>query len=393
MRKQIKSLMLGNSLAQALQFGSILILSRIYEPSDFGFLAQVQSIAMIGAIWVTLQLHLTIPLQKTKEEAKQAIRIIEKIAFSLLLITIIPALIIGEEFAYAVILSLFLGLANTYNSYLVYGGQFGKLSGFYVVRAILIITLQISLSIIKIDNGLVVATLAGELFAAVYLRFKRVGRLSDGEVARIQIVNYIKTHRAFSLYGSIQETVSVAVFFAPLFIFSYKFGEEVSGQYAMANRLVWAPVILFVSSYSQVLFHKYAKYSQVGNVEVKLKKFEWFSLTAALIFAVLLYSFNQVTIFLIGEDWGLASLLIPINIVWGLMFYISTPYRVMIRVLRMQKIQMQADITSVILLTAVVLLLNFSPIELMLAVTVIASIQNMILAKKVNVELKRHEGP
>lgn len=392
MRQQIKSLMLGNGLAQALQFSSILILSRIYEPSDFGLLAQVQSVAMIGAIWVTLQLHLTIPLQKTIEEAKQAIRVIEKIAFSLFLIATFPALIVGDPLIYSVILSLFLGLANTYNGYLVYGGQFERLSSFYVVRAVLIIALQISLSILNMKNGLVVATLTGELFAAVYLRVKRVGGLDNGATSWSQVVSYIKNNSTFAIYGSMQETVSVAAFFLPLFLFSYRFGEDVGGQYAMASRLVWAPIILFVSSYAQVLFHKYAKYPQIGNVEIKLQRMEWVVLAVSLLLAMQLYLFNKITTFLIGEDWNLASLLIPLNIVWGLVFYISTPYRVMIRVLRIQKIQMQADFISLILLLVAVWIFNLSPIELMIAVVIIAIFQNMYLAKMVNLRLGRNEG-
>lgn len=378
MRKQIKSLMLGNGLAQALQFGSILILSRIYEPSDFGFLAQVQSIAMIGAIWVTLQLHLTIPLQKTIEEAKQAIKIIEKIAFSLLLITIIPALIIGEEFAYAVILSLFLGLANTYNSYLVYGGQFGKLSGFYVVRAILIITLQILLSILKIDNGLVVATLAGELFAAVYLRFKRVGSISNGVASWNQILNYIKNNKAFSIYGSIQETVSVVAFFTPLFMFSYKYGDDVGGQYAMANRLVWAPVVLLSSSFAQVYYHKIGRLDEIRRINIIGKEAKLLILVGLV---VALSTFFMVDLFhkLLGSDWRAASELLPIQLLWGLFFLASTPFRVVGRAIQMQRQQIMLDSVFIAIIIGVVMTVDIKPQMLMFSVAAAALVQHSLI--------------
>jgi len=383
MRQQVKKLMLGNGLAQALQFGSILILSRIYAPSDFGYLAQVQSIAMIGAIWITLQLHLTIPLQKTIEDAKHAIIIIEKISMIIFGMAIIPAAFFGDVFGYAIVLSLFLGMTNTYNGYLVYSGKFGDLSVFYIVRALLIIAMQISFSILDFKDGLIWGTLTGEIFSAIYLRKIRVGSLKDIGATYKHLLEYIKNNKAFSLYGSIQETISVGAFFVPLFLFTYKFGEDVGGQYAMANRLVWAPVILFVSSYAQVLFHVYGKSQNEKSIEIKFGRLEYLVLCISILLAVILYIFDEVSVFIIGEAWGLASLLIPINIIWGVIFFLSTPYRVMIRVRRRQVIQLKADVLSICMMMAIFIFLDLNPVVLMVFLVMIGVVQNIYLAKMV----------
>ena len=68
----VRRLMAGNGLAQALQFLSILLLSRLYAPDDFGLLAQVQSIATFAAIVATLQMHLVVPLSGDGEQARRA---------------------------------------------------------------------------------------------------------------------------------------------------------------------------------------------------------------------------------------------------------------------------------------------------------------------------------
>jgi O-antigen/teichoic acid export membrane protein len=383
MRQQVKKLMLGNGLAQALQFGSILLLSRIYAPSDFGYLAQVQSIAMLGAIWITLQLHLTIPLQKTIEDAKRAIIVIEKISMTIFLIAIIPAALFGDVFGYAIALSLFLGLANTYNGYLVYSGKFGTLSVFYIVRALLIIAMQISFSILDFKDGLIWGTLTGEIFSAIYLRKMRVGSLKGIGATYKHLLEYTKSNKAFSLYGSIQETISVGAFFVPLFLFTYKFGEAVGGQYAMANRLVWAPVILFVSSYAQVLFHIYGKNQSEKSVEIKFGRLEYSVLCASIFLAIFLFIFDEVPVFVIGKAWELASLLIPINIIWGVIFFLSTPYRVMIRVRRRQKIQLQADVLSICLMVTIFIFVDLDPVALMIFLVIIGAAQNIYLAKMV----------
>ena len=159
MRRQIQKLILGNGFAQALQFLSILVLSRVYLPSDFGLLAQVQSIAMVVAILATLQLHLTIPLSKSAEEARVSVENVQALCLIIFFIILLPALYAGAVATYAIMLALFLGLANTYNSYLVFNGSFGRLSGFYVVRAILIISLQIGFAFSPVENGLVLGTI------------------------------------------------------------------------------------------------------------------------------------------------------------------------------------------------------------------------------------------
>ncbi|MFP5467295.1 MAG: translocase, partial [Gammaproteobacteria bacterium] len=70
MFQHIKKLLLGNGLAQAIQLLSLLVLSRLYTPSDFGLLAQVQAIATFSTIVATLQVHLAIPLSKSDTEAR-----------------------------------------------------------------------------------------------------------------------------------------------------------------------------------------------------------------------------------------------------------------------------------------------------------------------------------
>ncbi len=390
MRQQVKKLMLGNGLAQALQFGSILILSRIYAPSDFGYLAQIQSIAMIGAIWITLQLHLTIPLQKTSEEARQGIKVIEKIALSFSLMAIIPSMLIGEVFAYAVVLSLFLGLANTYNGYLVYSGEFAKLSGFYIVRALLIIAMQISFSILDFEDGLVLATLTGEIAAAIYLRKIRIGSLNSADVTFKQLLEYIKTNKAFSIYGSIQETISVGAFFAPLFLFAYKFGEDVGGQYAMANRLVWAPIVLLSSSFAQVYYHKIGQVENIASIKVIDKN--GFKIIAIGL-TVVLTTFFMVDLFhlFLGNEWRMASELLPVQLLWGSVFLLSTPFRVIARAAKMQRLQILIDVVFIIMIVSYSLLANAGVLPLMIFILISAFFQHASICYFVNKKILKEE--
>lgn len=375
MREQIKKLMLGNGLAQLLQFGSILILSRIYQPSDFGLFAQVQSIAMVGSILVTLQLHLTIPLSRTQAAALRTVQHVQMLCLILFLAALLPAIWFGEMVFYALVLSLFLGLANTYTGYLVYSGSFGKMSFFYVLRAIFIIVMQIGFACFYFENGLVLATLLGEVLSALYLRIIKIEFIEKVETKFEDIRTIISDNKPFALYGTIQEIVSVSAFYAPLFLFSVKYGEGVGGQYAMASRLIWAPIVLVSSSIAQVLSHNYSKQHLNGPMHITghLRP----RICLLLVF-VCVAGFVAQPVFreLLGKPWDMASQMLPLQLIWGVAFIMSTPFRVACRVLRMQRYQLLTDAVTLAAIASILLTWQLSPIQAMWALVGVSFLQH-----------------
>lgn len=376
MREQIKKLMLGNGLAQLLQFGSILILSRIYQPSDFGLLAQVQSIAMIASIVLTLQLHLTIPLSKTQDEALEKVYQIQLVSLSIFVLALLPAIWSGEAALYALLLSLFLGLTNTYTGYLVYNGNFGKMSFFYVARSLLIIAMQIAFAQLGLENGLVIASLAGEALSAFYLGSRSIYARNKTRPQFDNLLSLILDNKPFSLYGTIHEMVSVAAFYAPLLLFTTKYGEDVGGQYAMANRLVWAPVVLVSSSFAQVFYHKLGKEKLTTTAEIRSlvpsKKM------SALTIMATISTFQMTDLFrlILGQEWGLASELLPLQLLWGLFFLASTPFRVAARVLHLQRYQLIIDLSMIALTCLLFYVSSFEPKSLMFSLLAIVFLQH-----------------
>ncbi len=238
MKASVQKLLLGNGLAQAIQFLSILFLSRIYDPEEFGLLGQVQSIAMIFSIAVTLQLHLTIPLQKTNETAIRAVNSVQTLSIVSSVIFITAGYCYGQAYFFGAFLAFFLGLVNTYNSYSIFSGNFGLLSKFYIARSILVVATQLLFALLSIPYGLIWAALLAEALSAGYLRLTQMGSIWRSTFDWKGGILLAKEWRAFSLYGTFQEAVSVMAFYAPLFLFSQKYGEYIGGQYAMANRLV-----------------------------------------------------------------------------------------------------------------------------------------------------------
>ena len=387
----IRTLILGNGIAQALQFLSILILSRIYLPSDFGLLAQVQSIAMMAAIVGTLQLHLTIPLCKSDDEARATAQSVQTISLALFALSFFPALYFGKVFAFSLVLALFLGLANTYNSYLVFNGKFGRLSGFYIARAVVVISLQICFAMLSINDGLLWGMLIAEGLAALYLRLTQLGSLRNIRIVPRAAIELATRLKSFSVYGTMQELISVSAFYAPLILFTFKFDETTGGQYAMANRLVWAPVVLLSSSVAQVLYHRFGKVSPTsvtGLLEVLPSKLVFAAVLAA---CAISFYLPGVFLYILGPQWGLASQLLPLQLLWGGFFLLSTPFRIVCRALHMQKYQLAIDAGMLALIGLLFTFSSMTPLHIMWALVMIALGQNALLVTAVLARLKHFD--
>jgi teichuronic acid exporter len=385
----IRRLLMGNGAAQALQFASIFVLSRLYQPLHFGVLAQIQSIATIVAILLTLQMHLAIPLTQGKTEADQLASQVECICIIGLVLTLGIALLLGDRYlGMAGLLALGVGLNNIYTSVFVSRGQFKILSVIFLFRAIVIVLMQMAFCLVPLENALAWATVLGELTAAFTTRMWRLREVPfnlNGQGAWQAAAKL----RQFSLYGSLQELTSAAAFLAPLLLFSTRFGEAVTGHYAMASRLVWAPIVLVSSSIAQVLYHQYGreppKHFQ-NLISARLATLAVLSITTTCLAAFL--SQDLIILFL-GAQWHLASEMLPWHLAWGALFLVSTPFRVACRMLGQQKIQLGIDAVLLVCVILVFVFLDLQPIQFMMILFGVAMLQNATLIWLIHRVMKR----
>lgn len=339
MRKGVLQLIGGNGVAQGLQLCALILLSRLYAPSSFGLAGEIQSWASIFAVLITLQLHLALVL--SEDELQLSLARKKTLAISLLIFfVLLPFLCFLElNYFFAVALALFVGVNNTNAAVLVYRGDFFRLSIFYIVRAVFVVAAQLVFAFLDGEFGLIYGMVMGEVMASAYLfflstSFKSLKTIFKG-LGALNLWLYIVERRSFSLYGTLQELVSVLAFFAPLLLFVRYYGADVGGQYAMSNRLVWAPVVLVSSSLANVFYHQFSKEQNFKIVRSVI----WFNFKYAVLSILLVFLIAQVPIvtFVLGDQWLLAQELMPYMLVAGAIFIYSIPYRVAYRALEKQK--------------------------------------------------------
>lgn len=388
-RGGIKSLILGNGAAQGIQLLSLLILSRIYTPGDFGQLAQVQSLGTLLCAVATLQLHLALPFSASTEQARISVESIQRISFIICLGAGAIAFWINDTYVFAAALALSLSLTNTYSGWLVYSGSFTSLSRFYLIRAGFLVTLQLGLSFSTIPNRLIWATILGELLSAAYLRCRHLGSVFPFGSSFREAFKLAARLRSFSVYGTIQELIAVCAFYAPLVLFAQKFDDAVGGHYALASRLVWAPTVLLSGSLIQVLNHQFGRLRPASIHDIYGSIFGPIHFMLLFLICILSFIFQDLFRVLVGSQWGLASHFFPLHVLWGTIFLLSAPFRAACRALELQRKQLAID--AAVLVTVVIFFSVFdgTPLQFMWMLVLVAFIQNILLGVMIRETLRR----
>jgi O-antigen/teichoic acid export membrane protein len=162
----------------------------------------------------------------------------------------------------------------------------------------------------------------------------------------------------------------------------------VGGQYAMANRLVWGPIVLLSSSFAQVYYHKIGRLDDIATIRV-FEKVSIKILAVGLI--AVLMSFFLVDLFhlFLGYEWRMASELLPIQLLWGFFFLLSTPFRVMARAAKMQKLLILIDVVFIIVILVYSVLTEVGVFSLMVFVLIAAFLQHASISYYVNKKITK----
>lgn len=389
MLDQIKKLLFGNGAAQLIQLGALIILSRLYVPADFGLLAQVQSYATVAAVIFTLQLQVVIPSSASPWAAKRTVVYIQFVSGAWL-VAFLPIFLLGPyQYWVGFVLAFLIGLSTTYNYYLIYLGKFSLIAKAYILRATMIVAIQLLLYPLHNINGLLWGAVIAEAISLVFLTWLTHPISISTRISIKKVWRYIFINRAFTLYGVLQEVAAIFCFYAPMFLFVYRLGEDVGGQYAMASRLVWAPVVLISSSIAQVYYHRVG--SLLSNRSQRLEINVLFNpkfFAVVVLACIVPYFLKDLYGLILGEGWDLAAQLIPMQLTWGGIFVLSTPFRVAGKVMQLQRLQLCIDLFVYVLIIALFFLLNLSPIQTMFGLIIIALIQHLgtcvLVAKQIN---------
>ncbi len=328
--KNILTLVTGTAIAQAVPLALSPILTRLYTPEDFGFLAIYVSISVVFTVVISLKYDIAIIIPE-KDEDSANITILSIVIASILSILIfINVFFFNDEMArffvdneedvkilskwmYFIPLStLFMGLFNAISFWFNRKALYKRMATSKVINTTGLTGIQIMSGALSSNPiGLLLGFVFGRLFSVLYL-FYKFRRDNDSIFSRVNknaMLSLMKRYKRFPYFTLPAEFINVISNQLPIFVIGKYFGGAVLGNYSLMERVLNAPISLLGRSVLDVFKQRASEdYMKYGNCkDIFTKTFKTLVLLS-IIPAILLFFLSPLIFgFVFGEEWSMAG--------------------------------------------------------------------------------------
>ena len=403
--KNIFTLLSGATLAQLFTFVSIPILTRIYTPEDFGYIAIYISISTILATAATGRFELAIMLPKKKNEAlaivKGTFKIIGWVSFvSLILVLIIKKLntkltvFIEPAYFYFIPLSVFIFASiNVLLQWQSRNKHFKIQATARIAQSATSNATNIGLGFLQLVKhaGLFIGHILGQALQLMILSKSFFGteKKTIKNITKKEVQDELKKNLNFPLYSApmgILNNFSVDIL---IYVLNLFFSTSMVGLYTNANKVINYPLSIISQSFTSVFYQKISE----SKKKVQMYLISYFSnfLIATLAMAPIVFWGEEIFSFALGKDWTLAGsiakYLTPLTITSFAMRNVSNIYS-------LTRKNRTLLIWQIIYLIVIIIVIFFSKSfafeDLLLNVSIFGSILYIILAIMGYFILKSH---
>lgn len=364
--KNVLKLISGSVAAQSLSILLIPIITRIYNPDDFGVFQLFLSISGILVIVSTFSYQFAIMLPKKEEDAANITAVcVVLVTFTSLLTSVLILFLpdnvdhifntpgISRYLPLIPIIIFLNGMFFVQNYWLSRKTRFGVIAGSRVSNTLTSKAFQIGFAKWSITPfGLVGGFIAGYVFADLVMLkgikkdiqvFKKISIKRMKEMA----IQY-KKFPLFSSWSAVANSISPQV---PAFLLAYFYSTSVVGYFSLANQVVNMPMGIVGSAIGQVFFQKVSEVKNgngTGDMKVIVKEV-YQKLISIGIFPMILLMLigEQIFTFAFGDNWQIAGTYVKILVPWIFLVFLSSPISTLYNVYEKQTVWL---IFSIILL-------------------------------------------
>jgi O-antigen/teichoic acid export membrane protein len=271
----------GAFISQVINLVTLLILTRLYTPQDFGIFGTYSAIVTLSAVISGLRYELAISLPKRKETAANILTLTVAIViiFSfLILIAVVVTDLLGlfpylELFSYSYAIPYGVAAAGLYQTIIYWAmrhREFESISKSRVLQATILSVAQLAFVCLGAGvMGLIAGIILSHLAGAVLL----IGALSrDNKWLTLRQVTgrrmrWLAMHlQRFPKFSVLEGLAAAAATQLPIIVFAASFTSTYSGQFVLALLIAQAPLRLFGSAMGQVLFSRTADAKRDGDL-------------------------------------------------------------------------------------------------------------------------------
>lgn len=310
-------------MAQALPLLAWPILTRLYDPPQFGVFALFVSIATLLGVPATLRYSLAIVVPNEEDRARAvfslSLLLLAAFSFVVLIVVLAGGARIAAASGYgelgqwlvlvpvAVILveglTILLSWANRHRQYRLMAAsrvaQFGSVA-----------LLQLMAGFLDLGSGgLIAAFLLGQVVGAAIL-VPSVMRNALRTLPRVrELAAEASSFRSFPLFTLPGAVVNMSASESPVLLLAHYFGAAVTGQYNLTTRVLAAPIGLVGTAVGNVFIERAAReYGRTGNCRhAYVETFRTLLVVGLTPFALVAAIGPQAFVVLFGDEWRSAG--------------------------------------------------------------------------------------
>ena len=312
----------GSALSQFIPLLIYPLLTRIYEPGNFGVLALVNNIAALLAILSTGSYENTILIEDEKKNIYLLNSLILRRCFLIFIASSIFLIILKffNRFDSIDFLIIFAPLIAALNASILLSSEHLIKNYSYFKLAKNRIFLAISLSISKLFFGIIGVMQFGLVFSELISRFvlsrlflksariKFNLRLNKDQINGVKILK--KRYNHFEKYTVLDQLTSTLGGSIHIFMIGIAFGIESVGFISILFSIMYLPVTVIASALKDIFRPKFkSNLEKSGNCQEIYLKYLWYvSLVGIIIFGIIFFSSDYIFPYVLGSKWiGLAS--------------------------------------------------------------------------------------
>ncbi|WP_134685854.1 lipopolysaccharide biosynthesis protein [Brevibacillus migulae] len=342
--RQIMIVMTGTGLAQVITVLLAPIISRLYEPSAFGYFSLYSSIVSVLAVIASLRYEVAICLPKRDEEAGHLLVLAILTAAGISSAALLFLLFGGQKLVadyvprhivpwlWWIPLSLLaMGVFQSLTYWSTRKEAYVRLSAAQISRSVAVNTAQLSGGILQQGLiGLLGGQLLGQLMASgvlAYQTWKDQGSLFRQMWSWEKIKLAGHRYLCFPLYSAPQSLLNAISQNVPTFLLMNAYGSTVVGWYALAHRLLEMPLSLLGQSLTQVYYQRASAASQQKADVYGLLVKSTISLALTVLIPVLLVIMFGPELFMLalGEQWQEAGRYGQWLVIWLFIGFLGSP--------------------------------------------------------------------
>jgi O-antigen/teichoic acid export membrane protein len=364
--KDLLVLMTGTFIAQLIPFLIAPILTRLYEPEDFGTFGLYFSISMIISVFITGRYEMAIMLPKTHKEAANLVGLSFLITIIISLLIFILVLLFKHPFAvifktpdienWLFVLPFTMFAIGTYQALNYWNNRkekYARLAYSRVARSVGTSAWSIGfgLALVK-KGGLILGDFIGQLFSVLFLFFRtrKEDSIYAKEISKAEMLQQAKRYSQFPKFNVASGLFEKLSGQLPVLFLAHWFGDAITGFFSFSQRIISAPSAIIARAFGDIFRQKATVEFQLNGNCTKL-----FGKTAIQLFILSIIPFiifyflaPDIFAFIFGAKWRIAGEYAQIMTPMFFLQFVVSPVSSMFLVAEKQKIDLYIQFVLVI---------------------------------------------